>query len=65
MIEGMAAGCCVIASKGGGPSEVISHEVNGLLVDRNDPLALAQNLQLAFPFGAEKPDAGVWSEGCA
>ena len=47
VIEGMAAGCCVIASRGGGPSEVISHEVNGLLVDRNDPLALAQNLRRA------------------
>ena len=48
VIEGMAAGCCDIASKGGGPSEVISHEVNGLLVERNDPLALAQGLRLAI-----------------
>jgi glycosyltransferase involved in cell wall biosynthesis len=45
VIEGMAAGCCVIASKGGGTSEIISHEMNGLLVNRNDPLALAQNLR--------------------
>jgi glycosyltransferase involved in cell wall biosynthesis len=48
VIEGMAAGCCVIASKGGGPSEVILHEVNGLLVNRNDPHALAQSLRLAI-----------------
>jgi glycosyltransferase involved in cell wall biosynthesis len=48
VIEGMAAGCCVIASKGGGPSELISHGVNGLLVDRNDPLALSENIRLAI-----------------
>jgi glycosyltransferase involved in cell wall biosynthesis len=37
----MAAGVPVIASNAGGPSEIISHGVDGLLVDPGDVRALS------------------------
>ncbi len=42
VLEAMARGTCVIASDLGGPSEIITHEKDGLLVRPNDPEALAQ-----------------------
>jgi glycosyltransferase involved in cell wall biosynthesis len=33
VVQGMSAGCAVIASRPGGPTEVIEHGVDGLLVD--------------------------------
>ncbi len=42
VLEAMARGVCVIASDRGGPSEVITHEKDGLLVPAGDPQALAQ-----------------------
>lgn len=44
LIEGMAAGCAVVASDVIGVSEVISHENNGLLVPHLSPQALADAL---------------------
>jgi glycosyltransferase involved in cell wall biosynthesis len=38
--EAMAAGCAVLAMDAGGPREVITHGVDGLLVPPGDPLAL-------------------------
>ena len=40
-LEGMAMGKPVIASNEGGPSEVITHEVDGLLIEPRNPRALA------------------------
>ncbi|MCZ2858502.1 glycosyltransferase family 4 protein [Blastococcus sp. VKM Ac-2987] len=36
VVEGMAAGCAVIASGPGGPAEIVEPEVSGLLVDGGD-----------------------------
>jgi glycosyltransferase involved in cell wall biosynthesis len=44
VIEGMAAGLPVIAAAAGGPAEIITDEVNGLLVPPNDIDALARQL---------------------
>jgi glycosyltransferase involved in cell wall biosynthesis len=41
----MAASCPVIASDLGGMSEVVHHNINGLLVEPGDPSALAAALQ--------------------
>ena len=41
IVQGMAAGRPVIASRGGGPSEIIQDGVTGFLVTRKDPEALA------------------------
>jgi|GEM_PF-118430 len=45
VIEGMAAGCAVIASDAGGPAEIITSDADGLLVTPDDPGALAAALQ--------------------
>ncbi len=44
LIEGMASGAPVVATRGGGPLEIIDDGTSGLLVERNDPGALAQAL---------------------
>jgi len=41
LVEGMAAGCAVIASNIIGMREIITHEVDGLLVEPGNPAALA------------------------
>lgn len=45
VVEGMAAGLPVIASDAGGPGEVISDEIDGLLVSPGDDKALSIALQ--------------------
>jgi glycosyltransferase involved in cell wall biosynthesis len=41
VIEAMALGRPVVATRGGGPSEIIDPEVSGVLVEPDDPRALA------------------------
>ncbi|MCC6613372.1 MAG: glycosyltransferase family 4 protein [Anaerolineae bacterium] len=41
LIEGMASGAPVVATRGGGPLEILEDGVNGLLVERNNAQALA------------------------
>jgi glycosyltransferase involved in cell wall biosynthesis len=45
IIEAMAHGVPVIASRGGGPSEIIEDGVSGFLVEPNDDIALANTLE--------------------
>ena len=45
IVQGMAAGKPVVASEGGGPSEIIANGVTGWLVPRGDPGALAATLR--------------------
>lgn len=42
ILEAMAAGLPVIATETPGPSEIVEHEINGLLVPPSDPEALAR-----------------------
>lgn len=42
LLEAMAAGCPVIATRSGGPESIITDEVNGLLVDVGDSNGIAQ-----------------------
>jgi glycosyltransferase involved in cell wall biosynthesis len=44
ILEGMAAGLPVIASCGGGVSEIITHGENGWLTPMGDPDALAEGI---------------------
>lgn len=46
LIEAMAAGLPVVASGVGGIPEVVEHGVHGLLVDPDDPVALAEALSI-------------------
>ncbi len=45
VIQGLAAAKPVVATEGGGPGELISSGVNGLLVPREDPAAMAAALR--------------------
>jgi glycosyltransferase involved in cell wall biosynthesis len=45
VVEGMASGLPVIAAAAGGPTEVIRDDVSGLLIEPNDPAALADALR--------------------
>jgi len=45
LIEGMAAGCAVVASRVIGVQEVIDHGVNGLLAEHADPASMADALE--------------------
>lgn len=45
VLEGMAAGLAVVAADAGGPAEVITHGVDGLLVPPGNVDALAQTLK--------------------
>ena len=45
VLEGLAAGLPVIAADAGGPAEIITHDVDGLLTAPNDTAALAHALR--------------------
>lgn len=44
VVEAMRAGCAVLASDAGGPTEIVRHDIDGLLVTPGDPAALAAAL---------------------
>ena len=48
LIEMMASGVPVVASRVGGIPEIIQHEDNGLLVNQGDPFALAEAINRLF-----------------
>jgi spore coat protein SA len=56
VLETMASGTCIVASKVGGVPEVIDHEVNGVLVSPNqvDALTTALNDLLQYPDKAQQ-----------
>jgi glycosyltransferase involved in cell wall biosynthesis len=45
IVEAQLAGKPIIATRGGGPSEIIEDRVSGILVEPNDPAALAVAIQ--------------------
>jgi glycosyltransferase involved in cell wall biosynthesis len=45
IVEAQLAGKPIIATRGGGPSEIIEDRVTGILVEPNDPAALAAAIQ--------------------
>ncbi|WP_327151223.1 glycosyltransferase family 4 protein [Nocardia sp. NBC_01329] len=44
VVEAMAAGCAVVAADAGGPTEIVHHDIDGILVPPGDPVALAAAL---------------------
>jgi glycosyltransferase involved in cell wall biosynthesis len=46
LMEAMACGCCVVASRVGGNPELVKHEVSGLLFQARDTAGLAAALRL-------------------
>ena len=46
VVEAMAAGCAVVATDGGGPAEVITDGVDGVLVPMGDVRAMAEVLRV-------------------
>ncbi len=48
IVQGMAAGKPVIATEGGGASEIIRHGIDGLLVERGNTVSLANALLLVL-----------------
>jgi glycosyltransferase involved in cell wall biosynthesis len=67
VVEALAFGCPVVASRTGGIAEIVFHERNGLLFEPGDPADLARSLELmlarpglAASLGAQGAvDAGV------
>lgn len=53
VLEAAAAGTPVVATRCGGPEDMIEHEVTGLLVPPEDPAALAQAVEAVFASPAE------------
>lgn len=45
VVEGMLHGCCVVASNVGGIPDIVDNEVNGLLVEPKDAVALKNALE--------------------
>ncbi|MEJ8278252.1 glycosyltransferase family 4 protein [Pseudonocardia spirodelae] len=54
VVEGMQAGCAVVASRPGGPSEIVTDGVDGLLVDGGDVAALTAALDRLLADPAER-----------
>ena len=50
ILQGMACGVPIIATKVGGIPEMVSHGENGLLVEPNDPKALSEALMRLFGY---------------
>jgi len=48
LVEGMAARCPVVATKQGGPLEIVREGVSGMLVTPDDPAALAKAVNTLF-----------------
>ncbi|MFW6772729.1 glycosyltransferase family 4 protein [Nocardioides sp. CPCC 205120] len=54
VLEGMDAGCVVIASRPGGPTEVVEHGNNGFLVPGGDVIALQDALTAVAALGPDQ-----------
>ena len=59
VIEGMAAGKAVIATRGGGVSEIVEDGVSGVLVPKNDPVALADAMLQLLNDSSRRQALGV------
>lgn len=46
VLEAMSCGCVPVATKCGGPEEMINHEVNGILIPAKDSQAISDNVLL-------------------
>jgi glycosyltransferase involved in cell wall biosynthesis len=56
VVEAMAAGVPVVATRCGGPEDVVEHGVSGLLVGSDDPEGLADAVELVV----NRPDLAAW-----
>jgi len=48
IVEAMACGTPVVASRLGGPNEIIRHGIDGFLVEPTDPKAIALKIQVVL-----------------
>jgi glycosyltransferase involved in cell wall biosynthesis len=58
VVEGMAAGAAVVATRGGGPSELVRDGVDGLLVASDDVASMAAALRRLAGDAAERQRLG-------
>ena len=58
VIEAMAAGCCVVATRAGGTGDIVLNEENGLTVPVGDAEALAVGIVRAVENPAERQKFG-------
>jgi len=58
-LEAMASGLPVVATRSGGPQEVVEPDISGILVPTEDPAALAQGLQRALTDAGLRSRLGV------
>jgi glycosyltransferase involved in cell wall biosynthesis len=56
LMEAMACGCCVVASRVGGNPELVTHLETGLLFEARDSAGLASNLRLLLEQPALRAD---------
>lgn len=59
LMEAMACGCCVIASRVGGTPELVEHGVTGLLFEAGDAAGLAEQLQRAIEQPEQRRAMGI------
>jgi glycosyltransferase involved in cell wall biosynthesis len=54
LVEGMANGCCIVAARGGGVTEIIDDGQTGILVTAGSPAELAETLERLILNQAER-----------
>lgn len=59
LVEAQAAGCPVIAYRGGGAAEIVTHGSTGLLYDRQDPTSLAASVMEFAPRSSDFSPAAL------
>jgi spore coat protein SA len=59
VLEAMASGTCLVASRVGGVPEIVMDNVNGFLVEANQPAPLANTIEYVLDYPAERHRAAL------